>query len=441
MTAAGSTWVRIAGALSASCFVTGPSAAQEVVPKLETGYWAGVRTNDGALALSRVTFMPSVGVVFSPAWKAQLSLRAEFADDGTGLGSRDAYAPLSEPLVRSPDARVEIDEATLRWRSPAGLQGSTLTIGKQVVAWGSLDGLQVTDRFSPVRLRDFVFFDNRPDRIARWGLRFRTDVLGFDVDLAGALDGTGSQLAEGDAAFGLRAPRFRLGQDPDAGDLRLPPPARSPGHRLDDATFGVRIGRRLGQLETNLVVIDGPDTEPVFTVRDGALAFAYPDRTLYGGSLTFPVGPTLVRVEAATIPDQPFNIASEERATGFAITERGRTIMGAGFDWNAPGGIFVNTQLVVDHVADDRDLFRPGTDVLATFRAQKGLANDTVFLKAEALSALSDGDLVLRPAIEWRLRDGLRLDIGADQVFGAEGDLLGQFEDESRVWIRVRSVL
>lgn len=67
--------------------------------------------------------------------------------------------------------------------------------------WGVLDGVQITDRFDPMRRHDFVFSDVKPDRIARWGARWRNQLGNFKLDASLAFDGTVSQQAEPNALF------------------------------------------------------------------------------------------------------------------------------------------------------------------------------------------------------------------------------------------------
>lgn len=408
-------------------------------PRLAVDYWGGVATRDGEPRLSRLTLSPSYKRRFGSGWSGDVAMRLELANDDTGLGSLNAYSPASEPLLRSRRARLEFDRALLRWRG----ERSVLTLGKQVVAWGALDGLQVADRFNPVRLRDFVFLDTRPDRLSRWGARLQRLGERWELDLALALDPTATQLADSGSAFSLRASRFRLGLPPAAPLQPLPPARDGRDDYLGDATVGARLGWREGVLEASVLVLDGPETEPVFAVGPRGLALDYPRRTLLGATVSASAGPTLWRLEAAHVPEQPFNAALAPAAAtppGLRTVRRARTLLGAGVDWNAPAGWFVNAQLVLDRVGNAGALYRSGRDLIATLRAQRGFAYDTLRVRGELLSSLDDADLVLRPALEWRKSDRTTLTLGADLVHGGRDDLFGQFERESRLWARIQWV-
>ena len=96
-------------------------------------------------------------------------------------------------------------------------------------------------------------------------------------------------------------------------------------------------------------------------------------------------------------------------------------------------------QVGVDHIGSTQhELTRPRRDVIATVRGHKDFANATLRLSAELLTSLTDGNYALRPQLAWQVNDRLRLATGADFIRGSVDDLLGQFENASRVWIGAR---
>lgn len=371
--------------------------------------------------LFRLAFKPKLNARMGRAWRADIDLRLEGAVGDVGLGTDTTYADISQPLVLGPDARLEIDEATLSWRSRA----TRLTLGKQSVAWGVLDGLQVTDRFDATRRREAVFIEHRPDRLSRWGARAEFEWAGVRWDAAMALDGTVDQLALPGDTFASAAPRFRAG---------LPVGAPTPEISVDvpnQPTLGLRAARRFGASDTSLLVISGPDTEPAFRAAPGGVTLTYDTRTLLGATWQRGAGSKVMRMEAAWIADQPVNI----EAPVPTVETRARWLAGFGLDWDMAESTFLNAQIGVDHVEGDR-LVRPSTDVIATVRLQKSLANDTWKLSAEMLGSLSDGDGTFRPAVSWQVSDQLRLSGGVDVIWGDASGLFGQFDEADRAWLR-----
>jgi hypothetical protein len=427
-------------ALLLACLAAVPARAAEWTGGVTAEYWTAARVDDRGRSLSRFALRPSVAADFGYRWRGELELRAEWAKDDTGLGTTETYASASRPLVDDRDRRVEIDRAVLEGRFGA----TVLTLGKQTVPWGVLDGIQVTDRFDAVRRRDFLFTEVRPERLARWGARLRTRAGGWRAELALALDGTVSQQALPGDAFALRAPRFRLGLPVEAPT----PPLRvdRPEHDAGDATVGLRLGRRFGAMDATVLVLDGPETDPVLRpdpAGGGGILLAHPRRTLVGFTLEGSSGRRVWRLEAAHVPNQPVNLRPEAGAPlPFTDELRARTLLGVALDWNAPGGVFVNLQLVGDHTAGaGARLHGPRHDLVGTLRLQRSFARQTVRASLEVLGSLTDRDRAVRPELRWRVTDAVALAAGADLIQGTRRGLFGQFRDESRGWLRATLTL
>ncbi len=422
------------GAVASLVLWGGAGAQAEFSGRLQTEYWTGVDFDEGRHVLSRFSVKPDAEWRFSRRWRAEVALRIEVADDDTGLGSKDTYSGAARPVLRSDDARLEIDEAVLAYRR----RDLRITLGKQTTPWGVLDGVRVTDRFDAVRLRDFVLTETRPERISRWGVRARKKVAGFGVDASFAFDPTVNQFANIGDAFEPTAPRFRGGAPAEVG---TPSVAVSDRDRYwADATYGARISKTFGPATASVLAFSGPDTDPVFSptsAPDGApgVALLFPRRELYGGTLDIAAGPTVLRLEAAHIPDQPVNTLTSEP---LSFSSRPRTLAGLGVDWNAPADIFLNGQLAVDHIDEaDEPLVRPETDVIATVRAQRRFAHDNWTVKAEYIGSLNDGDGAFRPSVEYRVNDTVRLAAGIDALFGDRDEQFGQYRNQSRAWLRI----
>ncbi len=406
-----------------------PAAAQA---RLEADAWWGLRTSDGHVSLARATVLPAWQGRPSGSISLDLAARLEFAPDLTGLGTRDTYAPWSRPLQLGDGGRLELDRLTAR------IDAGTLrlTLGKQVVAWGVLDGVQVTDRFDPVRRRDWVATDVRPQRLGRWTMRAQARLGGLSLDAAFSPDPSVNQQALPGDAFDVRAPRFTAGLEASGMAAAASPRDRA----LADATWGVRATGTVGRLDASALFFRGPETDPLLVpvpVEAGRMVgLSYPLRSLMGGSLVLPAGATVWRLEVAHIPDQPLNL--DAARTGLlAVVRRPRTIAGLGVDWQAPAGLFVNAQLVVDQVsADGTVLARPARDVVGTLRVHRDLAGDRIRLRAEVLADLQRGDLMARPAIEWKTSDRFSMTVGADLFAGDVSGLFGQFGNQTRIWMK-----
>jgi len=419
--------------------LTWASTFETVSQRSELEYWVGADGEEGRIALSRLSLRPSIQLRAGTHWDIDMAARLEAAYDRTGLGTVRSFSPAARPLIDGDHVRLGIDRLVISRR----FGDNRLSLGKQTVPWGVLDGLQITDRFDPVRRRDFVLTEVRPERLARWGLRWRHDGEGLRADLAVAFDPTVNQLAQSGDRFEPMAPRLRGGLDGDLAGASIALRQSDRGRYWHDATFGLRLGHSLGRADVSLLALSGPDTDPLLQLissdsRQPLIELDYPRRELIGATLEVPEGSRVWRMELAHIPDQPLNT---ESTTPLSSDRRGRTLAGLGMDWNAPRGWFVNAQLAVDHIDGGRpEAVRPRTDVITTLRAQRGFMQDELKWRSEILASLSDGDGVVRSAFDWQASDALSLSMGFDWLFGTRKGLFGQYRDASQLWSRTRLV-
>ena len=189
---------------------------------------------------------------------------------------------------RSDTSRLEIDRAVLTYK-----KGRTRVIlGKQTMAWGVLDGIQITDRFDPVRRRDFVFTESRPERISRWGARVQKKHGDWSFDAGLSVDPTVNQLAQQGDAFEPTSTRFRAGIPITEAQVSLITEDR--GEYFKDSTYGIRATRRIGNSTLSGLWFSGPETDPTFSLSSttaGAVSLNYPRRDLFGVSYDKAAGP------------------------------------------------------------------------------------------------------------------------------------------------------
>jgi hypothetical protein len=424
----------LSGALVSLMLVATPVAHATVSGASSFEIWTGGGGSGADLA--RFTAKSSIRFDLDDAWRFDGALRLEAASDDIGLGRRDGFAAISRPILLGSDVRLEVDRATISWRR----DNTEVILGKQTVPWGSLDGLQVTDRFDPVRRRDFVFTDVRPDRISRWGARLRFRIGSAGVDVAATPDSSVSQQAEPGATFEATAPRFRGGIPTAAGGLPIRKSQRETS--LAEATYGLRLSHKIDAWDVTALVMSGPETDPTLSLARGpsgpVVELLHPRRSVFGVTAERPLGSTVIKLEVAHIPDQPANILG---STPLARADLARTLIGAGLDWDAPDGWFANAQIAFDHIeqASGSPTARPKQDLIATLRLQRGFSNDTLLLKTELIGSLSDGDGVARASLEWRASDVISMQVGADAVWGDRNDTFGQFEGGSRLWLKLKA--
>jgi hypothetical protein len=369
---------------------------------------------------------------FTDALSFEGSLRFEGAGKATGLGGTSNFSRLSDPFPSDEDdVRAEIGEAFFRIET----DNLTFDLGKQAIAWGSLDGIRVTDQFTPVRLTEGLARHPRPDRIPIWAARLRTRTFGFDVDLAFSPDPTVNQIPQVGDRFFPNAARFLGGF---SGEEPFPPLRRDDRDQLiEDSSAGIRVGRTVAGTDIRWTMLTGPDHDGTLALSHdgGSVELRHERRTLIGAEFVRPMGPAVLRAALSYSPDRRFNIRSEQPLDD---AERKQWLGGVGVDAYAPFDFFSSSQLLFDHVAGDDNLVRPSTDVLATSSVRKRWSDDRWGFRGEILQSLTDGDGLATAELAYRVADRFDVTIGGDLFYGTGDGIFGQYERQSRVVLGLR---
>ncbi len=388
-----------------------------------------VAFDDSGLAKANLLIEPETNIAIGPGIEAVMSLRIEAAGAETGTGARSGFSPISAPLVKGDDVRIEIDEFYLSF--PAG--ALEFRLGKQAIAWGSIDGARVVDTISPARLTEGLARDPRPDRIAIWAARMQAMIGRVDLDFVFAPDPTVNQLAEPGAAFFPLAPRFLAGLQPTG---PLPPIARQDrADLIGDATIGARLSYRLDATDLRISFVRGIDQDgtPVFDGQQ--IELRHPRRHTIGLETVRQFGAVVGRLETAWTPDARFIVAG---SLGTEIAEVDRFVGGLGADFSGPWGTYVNVQLIADHVSSERALVRPATDVISTLRIQKDFEDNLHTVRGEWLNSFTDTDGLVRLEFLRRLDDRFTIFLGGDIFYGSSRGIFGQFSERSRILSGIR---
>lgn len=388
-----------------------------------------VALDEGGLAKADLLIEPEATLALGSGIEAVMSLRIEAAGSETGTGARSGFSPISAPLLKSDDLRVEIGELYLS--IPAG--ALEFKLGKQAIAWGSIDGARIVDTVSPARLTEGLARDPRPERIAIWAARMQAIIGRIDLDLVFAPDPTANQLAEPGAAFFPQAPRFLAGLQPTG---PLPPILRdSRSDLIGDATIAARLSYRLDASDLRVSMVRGIDQDgvPVFDGRH--IALRHPRRHTIGFEFVRQFGGVVGRLETAWTPDARFVVAG---TFGAQVAQADRIVGGVGVDFSGPLGTYVNVQLIADHVSSEQALVRPQTDLISTLRVQKDFGDNLHTVRAEWLNSVTDTDGLVRIELSRRIDDRFAIFLGADIFYGTYRGIFGQFSERSRMLGGVR---
>ena len=401
----------------------------------EVQFTLGTNIHDGNIDKSRLTFTSSNRLKLNRKSIIDVDARLEYAEDNTGLGTIDTFSDLSKPIFENENAHLEFDTLTYTQR----IGRARLVLGKQVVAWGVLDGIRITDALNPIRLREGVASETRPDRISLWGARLKGKLEDISYDAFFSPDPTVNQVAINGDLFARSATRFRGGFPAQASSVPITRSDRN--EYISDAVYGIRLGKGFGESELHFVAISGPDPSPLFRLNlkpntPPHIELAYERRDLYGIDFVRPAGSFVFRAEASYSPSRHFNTNNNGLLDDFTSAE---WTGGVGLDWQAPQDLFVNFQLLGNKIVSPNNfIIRPDEEYLSSLTIRRNFQNDTLKLKGEFIYSLTDGDNFTRLSAEKEIDQTINIGISADIFSGDPQGVFGQFEEKSRVTINLK---
>lgn len=340
-----------------------------------------------------------------------------------------AYVGLdSEPEIGIREAYVDLF-----------FESMDVRIGKQAIVWGQAEGAFITDIVSPRDMRSFILADFTE-------IRMGIPALKADYYL-------------GDYTFeGIWIPRFVPSSLPAsdglwAQEMTLPngtpiaPSITEVGTTFEDSEVFGKISRFGSSLSWEVMGGYAWTDEPHVTNIDGPTATAtqeYGRFAVVGGSFSMPLGPTVVRGEAALYLDKPFSSVTPAMPSPTVEVEKHHQVQSLlGVDWNL-WGVAMSGQYILSYVDDhNATLMELGKSVeefkhTFTFRMQDTYISDRltakvfVYLEPEPLNAL------IRPSLSWSIEDGVSIEGGLELFVGDEDGTFGTYSDNSLAYVSLR---
>lgn len=381
---------------------------------------------------------PLFEVNWNENWQFNSSFRLWFDLENeltAGQPDFDTYSPASRPLAIGDTGIAEIRDFNVSYRWSRG----RLTLGKQQVIWGKLDGLKVLDVVNPQNFREFILDDFDNSRIGLWSAVLDVSFGNWRSEFVFAPDGTGHELPPGNAWFAFQAPRFRFGSQTTT--ATAPIDTVSPGNGLSDTAFGLRLSRQFGPWDVSLVGYSGNDFEPIgqLSSTGGNLQRSLERRHVYGFSLANSFGPIAFRGEYGFQPNRTFNRLGDAGLTTVELDQHSAAVA---FDISAPGEVFINLQYLLDTIPEQiDDLVRPRTDRIATLFLRRSFNYERLTVQAKWYHSFRQNDDIISVSLSFDLSDNTRLKILSDTFVGNESGVFGQFDGRDRMMLSIEHTL
>ena len=341
-----------------------------------------------------------------------------------------AYVGLdSEPEIGIREAYVDLF-----------FESMDVRIGKQAIVWGQAEGAFITDIVSPRDMRSFILADFTEIRMGIPALK--------------------ANYYRGDYTFeGIWIPRFVPSSLPApdslwAQEMTLPngtpviPSITEAGTTFEDSEVFGKISRFGSAFSWEIMGGYAWTDEPYITNihSDGTNFIAdqeYGRFAVVGGSFSMPLGPTVVRGEAAIYLDKPFSSVTPTMPPTVEVEEHHQVQSLLGVDWNL-WGVDMSGQYILSYVHDhNATLMELGKSVeefkhTFTLRLQDTYISDRltakifVYFEPEPLNAL------IRPSLNWSIEDGVSIEGGLELFVGDEDGSFGMYSDNSLAYVSLR---
>lgn len=367
------------------------------------------------------TFNPSSRLGFS-AW-AYHDLAYDLFDYETITArfARDA----DKPLVFVNDLKREKDSPVAEIRElyvDASTRNVDIRAGKQIIVWGVLEGIRITDEINPLDFRELILPDLLDYRIPLWSLK---------VDVYREI-ATYQLLWIPDIKFHEPAPpgsEWELLQE-------VPNTEKPDSFTLDNSELGIKYSTSVLDTEISLSYFYTWDDFPV-VYRSAAINSAldpvfFPTYTrinIYGATAVRQAGSGVIKAEFAYVPDKYFGLQNDTDRDGDGFLDdqgelqRKHVRWGLGYDFSKYGADFspaISQWIILDH---DDHLIQDEFDTSLTLFVRKPIPEQSAVFQLLAIALVNLQELYLKPKITFAITDHFQVAAGFDIFTGKKSRL------------------
>ena len=330
-----------------------------------------------------------------------------------------------------------------------------LRIGRQSIAWGKADGLQVADVLCAKDENTILAREYADSRLSVDAARltFKNDAFVFDAYWIPFFAPSALPLAEKNPLKRVMIPKsVSLGA---GGTIPVAQVTKGnfdlPSLSLENSEFAARLAAFFPFADFSLYGFYGFDREPCLTyslLLDGggnpqALSVygSYKRMLMIGADAAIPIKEVVLRLEAAIFPQRTFAANAKEQLMGAEkFREKTQLVALAGFDWT-PSGWTITGQYYLDALLDgsshlDRETYRHQTSLSVS----KAFFQETLDLSLAWLFGLNDFDNFIKLQAKYSLTDSMALTLGSDLlVNGPDKDkkgFYGAYQELSAIWLK-----
>lgn len=365
---------------------------------------SAIQPEDGEVQKFRNVFAPVLDWNLNTAWRLHAEARL-----------------LRDPQFEGWERESALREFTLDWEG----KETSIRLGLQQVVWGQASGfLSSFDIFHPQDRREWVLpafeFLRRP----LWMIQVQQPI--------------GDWMLEA-----LWSPEEKVNRTADPGETFYipsvpPPPGLSivdGGKKRDHQRLGLRLSTSYEAWDLALIYMYVPRNSAVFAYKplpDNQLkrTTRYQSYDVAGLSFSYALESAVLRGEMSYYSDR------DVQTTGVpGVTQSDQVNAVLGLDMTVLTDLDITLEAGHYQLFDYKDDFiesEKTTRVL--FQIRKPFRHDTLIPRLTVVSDLRQGDLLIRPAVQWNMSDQLIITTGFDIISG-DGQPFRQFGEADRGYV------
>ncbi|HQN94044.1 MAG TPA: hypothetical protein PLQ09_07990 [Prolixibacteraceae bacterium] len=347
-----------------------------------------------------------------------------------------AVTEVREDLSDKSRNRVWMDELLMK-QSFGKLD---ITAGKQLISWGTTDGMNPVNNINPIDYSDLL--DTDDERIGVYGLRSQLFLNAFDIDLfwspvpaTGKLPTLTSRWFPSAQMMGIPAQLLQSGATLAIADA---PPAL----KLNDGEIALRIRKQFTGFDLALSYFNGYDHLPEYTLDASGMALPskqivlrseYRRQQVAGAeiALSLPAGFGLRGESALFIPEKGTaandsylqTVVGIDKSVSFGSSSL-LLIAQYIYDYNIEGNEYAKF--------DVRHLFKNSIMANAEWSF-----NNSLSLNVVSVYNIDSEDFYLKPEISYTTPGGLKFLASADLLEGPNESFLGSYTTNDRIQCKV----
>jgi hypothetical protein len=299
-------------------------------------------------------------------------------------------------------------------------------VGRQIIAWGKADGVQVTDLICPIDYRDYFCheFSDAKKPVEAVKTRLHSHNVLAEVVWVPFFEPAGYPEEDN--------PWLQGSATIDAAITR-------PEKNLKNSEWFGRAAFNQAGFDLAFTAFYCWWDTPVYQAKiaDGATAFwgEYYRVCGCGGEFSFPLDELVFRCEAALIKGRRFE--RDSYLDGYDKSDTLHLLLGA--DWYPGNNWMISSQVGDELLLDyDHSLRREQHDWLGTLKITKKLLRETLDLTGQICASLAEKDYYLKLSAEYSLTDNMHLATGLLVFDGDVSGTFGRYRDQDGLLLKLK---